>query len=343
KNYSIKNTEGTNLGNVTVDITADIYGYNQYWSNTETILYKYLINGENIIDNASDKWGGEVDLTTSSSVSNELVYMKNAPEIISFTGGYINRQYNNNILEYTSSLPEFDQNNRATDLINKKHESYTIDSYPKQQRLMSVDFSELRGHWAELDIKKLFGLEVLTKVNNFKAEKTTTRGEYITRVYNCAKEIPIDPLFKKNKDNENKNIKYESPFKDVPNNHPDIKEIVESFNRGIIEGNGDGYFGLDENLKFIDAVVILVRVMGLDKINSLGRNVYFKDESDIPFYAKNAVNIAYRIGLIKGDNYGYLKPQEKLTNARSSALLVRFIDYLSEGIKDDYRDGILTY
>jgi len=336
-------TAAVSSGSINIDVSADIYGYNEYWGNTETISYKYLIQGENIINGETDKWGGKADVITSSSVSNQMLYMQNLPEIISFTGGYLNRQYNNNLLEYNSELPEFDQNKKATDLLVKSYNSYTMDSYPKQQRLVSVDFPELKGHWAEMDIKKLFGLEILNKNDNFKPESYTTRGEYCVRVYNAVKDVPEDPLIKKTTNITNINKKYESPFKDVPNNYPNIKEIVGAYDKGIIQGRGDGIFGLNENLKFIDAVVILIRAMGLENATTTSNSITYKDKGDIPLYALNAAMIAEKIGLIKGDLDGYLKPNENLTNARSSALIVRFIEYMSEGIKKDYRDGILTY
>lgn len=322
-----------------VDITADIYGYNEYWGNTETIFYNYLIKGENVVDGVTDNWGGKADVTTSSSVSNKLLFEENLPEIISFDGGFINKQYNNNVLKYNSELPIFDQKGNATEAMEKLDGSITMESYPVQKRLISIDIPEIKGHWAEMDIRKLYGLEILKQdADKIKPEGYTFRGDYITRVYNVVKDVPGDPLIKTTTTQTNKN--YESPFKDVPNDYPDIKEIVGAYEKGIILGRGNGYLGLYENIRFVDAVVILIRALGLENTNVTSKDFIFKDEIEIPDYAQKSIIIAQKIGLVKGDPEGYLKPNENLTNARSSALLVRFMEYMSEGLKNDYRNII---
>jgi hypothetical protein len=319
-----KESDGVEVGEVAVDISAELYGYDQYWSNTESIMYNFLVKNKNI---GNTNWSkNSYDISISSSIQKQLTYAKNLPNLISFSEGYVLRQFNNNILKYNN-------------IIDNKIESFSYESYPIQKRLISVDFPELDGHWSEENIKKLYGLEILNESKNINPENNTLRGDYIKMIYNTIKEIPNDPLFN-TKTTSTKSTKYTSTFKDVPNNHPDIKEYMEIFEKGIVKGDGNGYLNIHDNLKFIDALVILVRAIGLNNTEFSNRDKIFKDENDIPSYGKNAVDISYEMGLIEGDTDGYLNPNENLSNARSSAIIIRFVEFMSEKLYKDYRKSI---
>jgi hypothetical protein len=69
----------------------------------------------------------------------------------------------------------------------------------------------------------------------------------------------------------------------------------------------------------------------------------FRDNDDIPYYARNAAYVAYRIGLVQGDTTGRLNPNQSLTKSRAAALLNRFIDYMREDMARDYREKVLLY
>jgi len=53
------------------------------------------------------------------------------------------------------------------------------------------------------------------------------------------------------------------------------------------------------------------------------------------------VYAAVEIGLVSGDAYGNLNPNEVLSRAEAAVLMYRFIRYLQSDIKRDYRDRIL--
>jgi hypothetical protein len=87
-------------------------------------------------------------------------------------------------------------------------------------------------------------------------------------------------------------------------------------------------------LTLAEAVTVFIRALGLETMApKFGAVTTFRDNDDIPAYAKNAVRVAEQIGLVRGDEKGYLNPNSKLTNARAAALLNRFIDYMRDGIR----------
>jgi len=69
----------------------------------------------------------------------------------------------------------------------------------------------------------------------------------------------------------------------------------------------------------------------------------FRDSDDIPRYAKGPVYVAHRIGLVMGDDKGYLRPNEYLTKARAAVIINNFIDYMRNDLRKDYRERIVNY
>ena len=69
----------------------------------------------------------------------------------------------------------------------------------------------------------------------------------------------------------------------------------------------------------------------------------FRDAGSIPDWAKEAFFTAGSIGLISGDAFGYANPNQNLTRAEGAALLHRFIVYLQDDLRYEYRDRVLNY
>ena len=100
---------------VTVECTGNFYGYDQYWGNAESLLLDYTISSEKNGKAGADKWGGTATVAISATSTEQLEYQKNKPDQISFSGSYVQSRMNSSILEYTSTLPEFDAKGIATD------------------------------------------------------------------------------------------------------------------------------------------------------------------------------------------------------------------------------------
>lgn len=339
---------GTDEGTVTVNITGDFYGYNQYWGTVETQVLDYMIESQSKKGNVVDKWGGTASVRLSSATTKQIKYVENEPETISFEGGFVQTQYNNSVLQYSASLPEFDSKGVSTDRMIETSDSLKLEGFPVKTRLMVPDVSHLKGHWAENDIKALFSLEVLNgEPKKFNPQEVMTRAEFATAIVKAAKEVPADTTITNTRTSSTSRSKKEeilSPFVDVAAGSKYFDNIISAYNRGIISGRGNNRFAPDDYLTMADAITIIIRALGLETMApATGVTTSFIDDSDIPSYARNHVYVAQRIGLILGDERGYLKPREYLTNARAAVIINKFINYMRDDLKKDYRERIINY
>jgi hypothetical protein len=346
KVYQVGTT--ANGGSVTLETTGSFYGYDQYWGNAEVEVLNFVISGEKNNSGNIDKWGGSASVSLSSNVTRQLKYYKNQPDEISFQGGYVETQYNNNVLEYTCRLPEFDSKGVSTDRMISKSDSLKIETFPVQKRLPSAVLSSVRGHWAEENIRLMFGLEVFIGDGvGFRPDQYITRAEFTAAIVQAAKEVPSDPALATKIASRAQTSKKQvliSPFDDVSIDNTYFAQIDSAFKRGLINGKGKNLFGPNESLTVADALTIFIRALGLEALAPSPVAVTnFKDNDLIPASARNAVYVAARIGLIQGDDKGYLKPHEKLTKARAAAMINRLITYMQSGIRNEYRGNIINY
>jgi hypothetical protein len=339
-----------NAGTVTVDITGKFYGYDQYWGTAEVIELDYIIQSEQKNGSKTEKWGGTSNVRVSSTTAKQVKYDENIPEEISFNGGHVQVQFNSSVLEYDSRLPEFDASGSASDNMVSAKDSLKIETFPVQTRLPVPNLNHLKGHWSENDIRMLYSLEVL-KGNDyiFNPSRFMTRAEFADSVVRAAKEVPVDPVLAGKTSSTafrtgmaKKQVV--SPFDDVSTENIYFNSIDSAFKRGLINGKADNMFAPDDYLTVAEALTIFIRATGLEGLApSSGALTSFRDNDSIPAYARNAASVAERIGLIYGDDRGYLNPNEKLSNARAAALLNRFIVYMRDGIRKDYRDKVLDF
>lgn len=338
-----------NSGTVTVETTGNFYGYDQYWGTAEVEILNHFITGERNNNGKFDKWSGMAKVTLSSTVTNQLKYYKNQPDDISFDGGYVQTQNNSSILEYTCKLPEFDAKGISTDNIVNKSDSLKIETFPVQKRLPAPDLSNIRGHWAENEIKLLFGLEVFKgSGQGFKPDQYMTRAEFAAAIVQAARDVPPDPALagRITSTAASRSAKQTivSPFDDVSIDNAYFSQIDNAYKRGIISGTGKNRYGPNDGITVADAVSIFIRAIGLESLAPAPQAVTdFKDNDLIPGYARNSIYVAEKIGMVKGDGKGYLKPGDKLTRARAAVMLNKFITYLQDGIKKDYEGRIVNY
>lgn len=344
---------GGAAGTVKVETTGSFYGYEQYWGCTETQVLNVVIECENMVGGKIDKWGGTANIKLSSSDIKQLKYEENELYLISFQGGFILSEYSSSILEYVSRLPEFDKNGVSTDNIITTQKSLKLESFPSEARLPVPDIRHLRGHWAEKDVKLLYSLDLFNGNSlMFEPEQLITRAEFTAAMVQAAKEVPADPaLASKTSSNRttrtqrnSKNTKVEPSFKDVLTDNIYFASIEDAYKRGLIAGKSNGMFYPGHSITVAEAVTIFIRALGLE---SLSPGTYavtsFRDDNMIPNFAREAVYVAQKIGLVRGDDKGYLRPNESLTKARAAAMINRFLEYMRDGMRKDYRDGIVNY
>jgi hypothetical protein len=342
KKYSINGESGS----ITIDVTGDFFGYKHHWGRTETQILGYFIQGEKVINGEKDEWGGRALIKTSSSTRDQIKYVEHEPQVISFQGGYVNAQFNKSVLEYESKLPIFDQNGVSTNSIEEKRGSLKIETFPKSSRLPIHPLDHLRGHWAETAVGTLFSLEILKgDSDSFNPQKIMNRAEFSKAMVLAAKEVPPDPLRNNQTTNGGRTTqKPVSPFVDVSIDNSYFPYIHQAYQRGLLMGKGDNRFAPNDHLMMADAITVLINALGLSNMASrIAVQTTFKDDADIPDYAKNSIIVAQKIGLVQGDPNGYLKPLERMTQDRAAVMINNFLNYMREGMIQDYRERIIHF
>jgi len=346
KTYRVGNGTGT----ITVEEDGEFYGYDQYWGSAEAMEIRYFIESSQKKGVSFDEWSGEASVKLSSSVVQDLKYVENQPDQISFSGGFVKVQNNESILEYSCSLPEFDQDGYATDYMITWDGSLKLETFPSQTRLPVAQINQIRGHWAENEIKTLYSLEILNDgIDMINPERHITRAEFASLIVKAAREVPEDETLTRKTTRtatSRKNAKETviSPFSDVQTTDKYYSDIEAAYKRGLMNGNKDGTFNPDQPITITEALIVFINALGLESLapNSAPVTI-FKDNDRIPAYARRAVYVAHKIGLVKGDDKGYLHPQEELTFARAAVLINRFIDYMRKDIRKDYRERLVNY
>lgn len=105
------------------------------------------------------------------------------------------------------------------------------------------------------------------------------------------------------------------------------------------------YFKPDNAITRAQAAAIFVRALGLEnKAPEPGYVTEFKDDAQIPDYSRDGIYIVNELGLMTGDPVtGRFNPNQPLTRAQASVVLERFLNYLENDLKQNYRDDILFF
>ena len=342
KTYRVGTTT-TNSDTTVVESTGKYYGYDEYWSSAEAQLISQTISqckpGQDPVI------VGKIAIDVSTTTKKEVNYFENTPDQISFAGGYVQSQKNENILKYTASLSEIDKNKLPTSKIVKFEASLKLESFPTQTRLVSPNLNQIKGHPSEESISLLFGLGAFKDAVGFEPQEYMSRAEFIDTFVKVAKEVPLDPVFKaKSTTTSNKNVAVTSLFTDVSTNHMFFNSINEAATRGIVTGNGKSAFKPESLITVAESVTMFINSMGL---NGLAPNpapvTSFKDNDTIPAFARSSMYVAEKIGLIQEDAKGYIHPRDKVTKAKAADMMKVYIDYMSTGIRKEYMDRIVSY
>ena len=205
-------------------------------------------------------------------------------------------------------------------------------------------------HRYEEDVKQLLSLEVFSgNGKGFNPHKYMTRAEFTSAITRAAKEVPQDqalinatkPTSSSSKKTDNK---VEIIFDDVKEDSWYFNDINSAYKRNLVNGRTSTMFYPDDYITRADAICIIIRALGLENMAPSPVAVTsFKDNDQIPKYARNAVYVAESIGLVSGDDNGYLNPNQYLTYGQSAVIINRLINYMRTGIREDYRDHIINY
>ena len=303
---------------ITVTAISKDEGYENFWGATVSQVVEYEYNyGDGKI------W--TVKNVVSSSKSRTINYDDSNATLSFIDGGYSVISNADMVSTYEYDLPE---ESGIIDL--------SLQHMPRIERLVVPKFRDISKNWAREEIGKLYSLGIFDDNSNFFAP-----NEYISRydfTIAIGKAIDLRVL--------EEDVKKTNPsiFKDVSRSTKDYQYLVSAYNKGVIKGVTADRFSPDSYLTRQQAAAILIRALGLEgKAPDPGFKTPYADDKRIFDYARDSVYMVYELGLITGKPVGNVvnfDPTGHLTRAQASAIISRFLTYLEQDLKTNYRDDI---
>lgn len=165
--------------------------------------------------------------------------------------------------------------------------------------------------WAEEAINALADKGILNGVGDgrFDPDRTITREEF-AKVLALAWEYEI--------------AEADTAFTDVDSGAWYAPYVASLSKAGIINGIGDGVFGVGSSLSRQDLAVLLSRVAGAG-LTAVRQWQEFADDSAVSDYAKEAVRTLYCAGCIDGTDNGTFQPAAACTRAEAAKMIYRIL------------------
>ncbi len=330
------------VGQVRIDITGHSFGYQNWWSSTETAIIKHSITYryKSSLNAAEYKEAfGTVDYAVSDSSMKNIQYVANVPLVVGYEGGYMLKEGEENVVSYRYTLPRFSGGNPINGTKNGNG-SYKLATLPVQTRLFSYSINDISAsYWAAEAVKRVTSLGIidLAGVNYFRPLSFMSRGEFAKAV------IKVSDM-KGSPAKQGRYNSFEQYYTDVNKNHPYYEYVSRTAASGIMEGTSKNRFSPDEYLTKAQAAAIIVRAIGMENSPAVSGTVTpFADDESIQPWAKRSINIAHKMGIITGNENNEAEPDKMLTRAECAAMINRFIRYLQYDIRQEYRENMIDY
>ncbi len=220
---------------------------------------------------------------------------------------------------------------------------YKDDS--KSVDVENLEFSDVKGHWAETVIEDLATYDYINGVGEgkYSPESNLTRAQFIKMVADTYKEEATE------EDKEEDKFEYDGRFSDVAGDEWFAEAIVKADSLGLIDDalKVGGKIEPDKAITREEAASIAAKVAkdrgAKPKANAV---TSFDDEDKISDWAKESVKKAASFGLIRGYTNGTYKPENKITRAEAAQILFRIVEvdskmhiYVDAQNGDDSGDG----
>lgn len=309
---------------ITVHFSGRNVGYENFWGATETQIIDYEIE--------SGLRKSFITSKVSDSKTKFLKYEPHDPSLSSFTGGHSVISQQNMIGEYSYDIPDGSGRNKTGTVHLNQEMVPTID------RLIVPKFRDVTGHWAKDNIERLYSLGVFDEASQFFSPNTPmNRYEFTVGVLKSADIRVLEQP-------KNQRAPKKAIFTDLDPLDPDYLYIESAFQKGVIKGVSASKFMPKSPLTRAQAVAILVRALGLEeRAPNPGYQTNYADNNTIPHWAKDSVYVATEIGLVYGDGRNRFNPNQTMTRAEASTLIIRFLNFLEKDLQQNYRDDMLFF
>lgn len=175
--------------------------------------------------------------------------------------------------------------------------------------------------WAVDAINSLYKLEIINGKGDglFYPNDSVTREEFIKMLVKAFSMKLVDE---------------EIMFDDVSKDDWSYEYIKTAYISGITKGVSDTLFGKTEKILRQDVCVMIARLFEISGIKAenteLSVQTVFADYGDISEYAKDAILEMYSLGIVSGDENGFVNPKGSTSRAEAAKLLNKAIQIYNE-------------
>lgn len=325
---------------LTGESETDLSFSNKY-SSIDTSVVKLSLSVQTVADNAV-VWDGNAQHRFSNRRSSTFEYVNNEVQNISFHGGLLKSDNTENFLHYSYNLPK--PGGKNSERVKGEGDLNTY-RFEDSTRLISPKFSDVKDHWARESVFKLSSLEAFVPDNFFYPDNYITREQFAKAIVNTVSYLPAETREQIKKEL----IKLKRPnakplvFSDIKRDSPYYLYIEKVKELGLMKGEGSGQFLPTRPLTRAEAITIMIRALGIDTMApALPYSTGFTDDAKIPIWAKDAVYMASRTGIVGGYPDGSVRPLSLMTRAEAAVMLDALIEHLRSEITVDYREKLLN-
>jgi len=210
-----------------------------------------------------------------------------------------------NVTDYrlVVTVPGYDQ--LATDLEMDGDDAVEIDVTVLRDEACYPEYNDIDYHWAQSAIRELYCRQILQVSSDyFRPNTRVSRAEFLKMALRNA---GIDTSIYTYKEN---------PFSDVDREDDWYTEYaLAAYHLDVIDG--EKYFSADYSLNRAEAVVILIRLAGIEETST---NTPFYDIASTDWYA-SFVRAAADMGIVEGYPDGSFQGERYLSRAESAVMV----------------------
>ena len=223
---------------------------------------------------------------------------------------------------------------KATDVYGNSSKETTVQ-VKVSRPAAEIYFDDMKNHWAHNSAVKMASTGLMTgeRVDGklcFMPENDMTRGDFLALsliMTGHEKDIPVVT---------------KTVFADDKMIPANIKSYAQyAYDKGIVSGydNGDGTVNFEStgSVSRAEAAVITSRILGLSEESDALPS--YKDASDIPVWAGNAVYTLSSLGIINGDVQGVFSADKKLSRAEGAQMICNVADYVEDKNQEGKKKG----
>ncbi|BFT73984.1 asparaginase domain-containing protein [Paenibacillus sp. P36] len=187
---------------------------------------------------------------------------------------------------------------------------FAVDK-PKSPGSAEVSFSDIAGHWAELDIKQAVTQKIVSGYadGTFKPDNSVTRAEFTVMLMNALK---VDKKGAASAFADQRQI-------------PAWAEtaVAQAVDLGIIHGYEDQTFRPDGLISRVEMAAMISAALGTTPAAQAVTS--FADDQEIPAWAKGHVESIRLLGIIEGRSGNKFEPADTATRAEAVKVLMKMM------------------